>query len=64
MKKRILDYLQLSLQGVAIASLGTLSIFEHSRSKKGVIKMSVMGWAFIFMATLGVGGIIYGIFGK
>lgn len=28
MKKRILDYLQLSLQGVGIASLGTLSIFE------------------------------------
>lgn len=28
MKKRILDYIQFSLQGVAIASLGTLSIFE------------------------------------
>lgn len=28
MKKRVLDYLQLSLQGVGIASLGTLSIFE------------------------------------
>lgn len=28
MKKRILDYIQLSLQGTGIASLGTLSIFE------------------------------------
>lgn len=28
MKKRILDYLQLSLQGTGIATLGTLSIFE------------------------------------
>lgn len=27
-KKRILDYLQLTLQGTGIASLGTLSIFE------------------------------------
>lgn len=27
MIKRILDYLQLSLQGIGIASLGTLSIF-------------------------------------
>lgn len=28
MKKRVLDYLQLALQGTGIASLGTLSIFE------------------------------------
>lgn len=28
MKKRILNYLQLSMQGIGIASLGTLSIFE------------------------------------
>lgn len=28
MKKRILDYLQLSLQGTGIAALGTLNIFE------------------------------------
>lgn len=28
MKKRILDYLQLSMQGIGIASLGTLNIFE------------------------------------
>ena len=28
MKKRILNYLQLSLQGVGIAALGTLNIFE------------------------------------
>lgn len=28
MKKRILDYIQLSLQGTGIAALGTLSIFE------------------------------------
>ena len=28
MRNKILDYLQLSLQGIGIASLGTLSIFE------------------------------------
>lgn len=28
MKKRILDYMQLTLQGIGIASLGTLNIFE------------------------------------
>lgn len=28
MKKRILDYMQLCLQGIGIASLGTLNIFE------------------------------------
>lgn len=28
MKKRILDYIQLTLQGIGIASLGTLNIFE------------------------------------
>jgi hypothetical protein len=28
LKKRILNYLQLSLQGVGIAALGTLNIFE------------------------------------
>lgn len=28
MKKRFLDYMQLSFQGIAIASLGTLSIME------------------------------------
>lgn len=28
MKKRILDYLQLSLQGIGIASLGTMNILE------------------------------------
>ena len=28
MKKRILDYMQLTFQGIGIASLGTLNIFE------------------------------------
>lgn len=28
MKKRFLEYMQLSFQGIAIASLGTLSIME------------------------------------
>lgn len=28
MKKRILNYMQLTLQGIGIASLGTLNIFE------------------------------------
>ena len=31
MKKRILDYLQLSLQGTGLAALGTLNIFEPKR---------------------------------
>lgn len=28
MKKRILDYMQLAMQGIGIASLGTLNIFD------------------------------------
>lgn len=28
MKKRILDYMQLAMQGIGIASLGTLNIYE------------------------------------
>lgn len=28
MRKRILDYIQISMQGIGIASLGTLNIFE------------------------------------
>lgn len=82
MKKRILDYLQLSLQGTGIASLGTLSIVEpkfetvlfgsmrlgdwlaYSHFEQRELDMSPMTLAFIFMASLGIGGILYAIYGK
>lgn len=45
MRKRILDYTQLSMQGIGIASLGTLNIFEP--------KMETL--------LLGVGSLVIGL---
>lgn len=46
MKKRILDYLQLSLQGIGIASLGTLNIFQPK------VETLVLGVGSLFFGLL------------
>ena len=69
MKKRILTYLQFSLQGTGVAALGTLNIYEpkaaHYRHRQqGGVSMSIMTAATIFVVVLTIGGVVYALYGK
>lgn len=51
-KKRVLDYLQLTLQGTGLAALGTLNIFEPKAE------------TLIFGGVCALGGLLIAIFNK
>lgn len=53
-EKRILDYLQLSLQGTGIAALGTLSIFEPKFETVIFGEMCLIGGLLIAIKNKGV----------